>query len=297
MKIGIGTPGTIETLSSEFLLEWAQRADRYGFSTLTHLDRLAYSNHDPFIALAMAAAVTTRIRLQTSVLLAPARNAGIVAKQAASLDALSGGRLTLGMAVGSRADDYVLAPADIRTRGARFDQQLDTMTRLWAGEVVDGAGPLGPEPCQNGGPEILIGGRALPALRRVARWGTGYVTGAVFSADIARATYSQVQEFWSDMGRTGTPRFVGTLACAIGQDAAADTAASIDHYYQYRGVADRSSQGVSPMKSDSRRNIPSTLGAIQEILAACESIGMDEVIVRPGVAEVEQIDKLAELLR
>ena len=299
LKIGIGTPGTIRTLAPDFIAEYARRADAAGFSTITHLDRVVYSNHDPLIALTYIAAVTTRIRLQTSVLLAPLRNTGMLAKQAASLDALSNGRLTLGMAVGSRADDYAAAPAHHGDRGKRFDKQLALMHRIWAGEpATDDAGPIGPAVVQPGGPQVLIGGRVPVALRGVAKWGAGYVTGAVFSPSTARAIYEPVLEAWNEAGREGTPRFVGTVACAVGEAQARQTAESIDHYYHYRGPVQRGgSAPASVASADSRNNIPSTIPAIREIIVACEEIGMDEVIVRPGVAEIDQVDMLAELLR
>jgi len=299
MKIGIGTPGTIATLDSAFLLEYARRADAAGFSTITHLDRLVYSNHDPLVALTAIAAVTYRIRLQTSVLIVPLRSAGLLAKQAATIDAISAGRLTLGMAVASRRDDYAVAATAPSDRGRRFDDQLTLMHRIWAGEDAgDGVGPVGPTPVQPSAPQVLIGGRVPAALRRVAKWGAGYVTGAVFSPDTARGTYEQVLAFWAGAGREGTPRFVGTVACAIGEDQARRTAESIDHYYHYRGPAQRDAPAPTRAAvADSRNNIPSTIHSIREVLKACEAIGMDEVIVRPGVEEIDQVDKLAELLR
>ena len=156
---------------------------------------------------------------------------------------------------------------------------------------------MGPSPVQPGGPQVLIGGRVPAALQRVAKWGAGYVTGAVFSADTAKAIYDQVVQNWSDAGREGTPRFVGTVACAIGEEQSQKTAESIDHYYHYRGPVQRG--GPAPgnvAASDSRNNIPASIPAIKEVLQACEQIGMDEVIVRPGVEEIDQVDKLAELL-
>ena len=103
MDISIRLPSTIPGADSNLNLEWARQADAGPFSSLGTIDRIVYSNLEPLVTLAAAAAVVQRIRLMTSVLLAPTRNTGILAKQAASIDALFGVRLTLGLGVGGRS--------------------------------------------------------------------------------------------------------------------------------------------------------------------------------------------------
>src|SRR5256886_14346198 len=126
---------------------------------------------------AAVAATTKRIRLTTSVLLATTRNAGILAKQAATVDAISGGRLTLGLGIGGREDDFKAAPEPFRGRGRRFEEQLDVMRRIWAGQPAgDGVGPIGPSPARAGGPEILIGGHTPAAGAPGGRWGDGFLS-------------------------------------------------------------------------------------------------------------------------
>ena len=167
--------------------------------------------------LAAAAAATRRIRLMTSIVIAPLRNAGVLAKQAATLDGLSGGRLSLGLGVGNRQDDFRAAPASFHDRGRRFDEQLALMKRIWSGRPLsDGVGPVGPPPVQPGGPELLIGGRAPVALRRAAHWADGYLAGDTSDPLRARQTFDIVVDSWEAQGRTGRPRFVAGLSCAVG---------------------------------------------------------------------------------
>src|SRR6266567_1223165 len=153
MKIGIGLPSAIPGVQGSLILEWAKQAEQGPFSSLGVLDRVVYGNYEPLMALAAVAGVTTRLRLMTTVLIATLRNTGILAKQAASLDALSGGRLTLGLGVGGREDDFLAAPADFKNRGKRFDAQLEQLARIWSGQAVsDQVGVIGPAPIQPGGP-------------------------------------------------------------------------------------------------------------------------------------------------
>jgi alkanesulfonate monooxygenase SsuD/methylene tetrahydromethanopterin reductase-like flavin-dependent oxidoreductase (luciferase family) len=120
MEVGVGltTPGA----DGRAVLEWARRAEAGPFASLGVLDRMVYDSVEPFAALAAAAAVTTRVRLVTMVVIGPLRNTVLLAKQAASLDLLSGGRLTLGLAIGARADDYQALGVDQAGRGRRLGE-------------------------------------------------------------------------------------------------------------------------------------------------------------------------------
>lgn len=278
-------------------MEWARRADAAGFSCLSLLDRLVYDNFDPLITLAAAAAVTEHIRLMTAILIVPLHSAAILAKEAASLDALSNGRLTLGVGVGNRKDDFIVAGSTHGDRGRRFDEQLTIMKRIWAGENAgDGVGPVGPSPSQQGGPPLIFGGRSERALRRVAQWGEGYVTGSVSDVPGARATFEVAERLWNEVGRTGRPLFVGSLTCAIGEAEAKASADAGQRYYSYQGGAPANAPGQpgsSPAANASV--IPSTKVAILEKLKECEEAGMDEVFLRPaGVTNPDQVDRLAE---
>src|SRR5437764_9861757 len=150
MKIGIGLPATIPGTEGTRILDWAKKADSGPFSSLSILDRLIYPNYESLITLAAVAGVTQRIRLITTVLLAPLRNPALLAKQAASLDALSSGRLTLGLGIGGREDDYLAAAVSFKSRGKRFEEQLETMKHIWSGQPLgDKVGSIGPTTVQS----------------------------------------------------------------------------------------------------------------------------------------------------
>ncbi len=130
MDVGIGLPTTIPGVRGEEVLAWARRAEAAGFSSLGTIDRVVYPSYESFISLAAAAAVTERIKLVTDILIAPLRsNTALFAKQAATIDHLSGGRLELGLAVGGRPDDYEASGVDFGARGRIFDRQLEQLTR------------------------------------------------------------------------------------------------------------------------------------------------------------------------
>ena len=288
MDIGIGFPHAMPAQDGGLILDWARRADEGPFSSISVIDRLVYPNHDPLIMLAAAAAVTSRIRLMTAILLAPLRNPGVMAKQAASIDALSGGRLTLGFGVGSRQDDFLAASTDYHTRGKRFDEQLAVMKRVWSGEPMsDDVGPVGPTPVRPGGPEILIGGRSQAALARVSRWGDGYMAGGGMSdAGEARKMMDKIRELWTEAGRPGKPRFVSGIQCVVGPEVAERGAATITSYYSGRGARG----------STTAADVISAPEAIKDIIKAYEEIGADELILRLLVPDLEQVDRLAELV-
>jgi alkanesulfonate monooxygenase SsuD/methylene tetrahydromethanopterin reductase-like flavin-dependent oxidoreductase (luciferase family) len=270
MNVGIGLPNTIPGTDARLLVEWAQRADGGPFSTVAVLDRLAYDSLEPFAALAAAAAVTERVRLATMIVVGPLRTTAVLAKQAASVDALSAGRLVLGLAVGARLEDYELAGADHRGRGPRLSEQLATLR--------DGD-ELGVRPDL----PLLVGGLSGPAFARMARYGDGYAHGGGPPRAFARAAAS-AHAAWRDLDRPGRPLLWGQGYFALGDEAAG--AAYLRDYYAFTGpFAEKIAAG----------NLTSAR-AIRDFVRGYAEAGCDELILFPTVADPAQLDRLAEVL-
>jgi alkanesulfonate monooxygenase SsuD/methylene tetrahydromethanopterin reductase-like flavin-dependent oxidoreductase (luciferase family) len=286
MQIGIGLPATIPGAGPEVVLEWARRAETGPFSSVGIMDRLVYPNFEPLVTLAVVAGATRRIRLMAAVIVAPLRNAGILAKQAASLDALSGGRLTLGLGIGTRPDDFAAAPAELRHRARRFEEQLALMRRIWSGEpLAADIGPVGPPPARPGGPELLIGGDSPAAVRRAGRWGDGFLGGGGSPA-LIRDAYGIAEAAWRAEGRPGRPRLVAAAFYALGPGAADAAAAYLHHYYGYMG----------PRADVIARGALTSPEAVAGAIRAFVEIGADELLLRPCVAEIDQLERLAEVV-
>lgn len=278
MKIGVGLPTTMSGLSGEQLTEWARRADGGPFDCLGCLDRVAYQNYEPFVALAAAAAVTKRIRLATMIVIAPLRNTVLLAKQAASLDALAPGRFTLGLAVGARGEDYEVSRLEARGRGRRFAEQLEEIRNVWED------GKVGPR-VSGRGPQILVGGSSGEALARMARYADGYVHGGgparAFAGAVARAKAA-----WTDMGRPGVPALWGMGYFALGEGVAQPGAEYLRHYYAFTGpFAEKIAAG----------NLTSP-GAIVDFIRGYEDAGCDELILFPTVPQIEQLERLGDVI-
>ncbi|EFF88334.1 MmcJ protein [Streptomyces sp. e14] len=281
MNVGIGLPiGDPATL-----LTWARRADAGPFTTLGLLDRLVYDNPEPLVALAVLAGATSRIRVQTEVLLAPLRDTALLAKQAATLDRMTGGRLTLGLGVGGRDDDHRAAGVDKRTRGRRLDEQMAVLRRLWSGEPYgDDIGPIGPAPARPGGPEVLFGGFKPAAIERVARWGDGFLAAAPPSS--AGGLFETARGFWKEYGRDGEPRIVAQVNVALGTDDVIHEARTAMHaYYAFTGMADRMVAGMLTTPTE-----------IRDAITAFADLGADEVMLYCYGLDPDQVDRLADVL-
>ncbi|HUP27628.1 MAG TPA: LLM class flavin-dependent oxidoreductase [Chloroflexia bacterium] len=276
MKIGVGLPSTIPGAGGRLILEWAAAADKGPFSSLGVLDRLAYSSYDPISTLAAAAAVTERVKLASNIIVGPLYNTPLLAKAAASIHALSAGRMVLGLAVGARKEDYDAAGVEYGTRGRRLTEQLVALRDIWE----DGGGP---ETAGLAAPPLLVGGMSDAAFSRMARYADGYVHGGGPPRAFARAA-DKARAAWSDAGRPGKPQLWAQGYFALGEGSLEPGADYLRHYYAFTG----------PFAEKIAAGLLTSPQAIAQFARGYEDAGCDQLILFPTVPGIEQLDRLAE---
>jgi len=283
-------PSMIAGLDRATILEWCRRIDAGPFSSLAIGERIAFDNLDQMTTLAAAAAVTTRVRLVTTICVLPLHRAALVAKQAATLDRLSGGRLDLGLGVGGREQDYAALGAPYERRLSRLDEQVREMRRIWRGEPpVEGVAPIGPPPVQTGGPPLLAGSMGNKGIRRAARWADGIV-GFSFGPDPGEvaAQFRKAEQAWKEAGRSEAPRRVTTCWYALGADGERRLH---DYAVRYLEIFGReAAEGLATLATthgDDR---------LRDVVSRLAEAGTDELILVPTSTEPREIDYVAELV-
>lgn len=280
MNVGIGLPNTLKGANGSLTLEWARRAETGPFSSLGVFDRLVYHSLDPMSVLAACAGATSRIRLATSIVASPLRNDALLAKEAATLDQLSNGRLTLGVALGARKEDYEAAGVEYRGRGTRFTEQLSALRDYWEDET------LGPTPVQAGGPELLIGGLSDRAFGRVARFADGYIHGGGPPRAFATAA-TKARAAWAEAGRPGEPALWGHGYFALGDDEIVEAGREyLLDYYAFLG----------PFSKRIAEGLLTNPQSIVQFVRGYEEEGCDELILFPTTADIAQLERLADIL-
>jgi len=279
MRIGIGLPNGIPGTDGQLIVAWSRLADKGPFSSLGVVDRLVYDSYDPFAALAAAAAVTQRIRLATTIIAGPIHSTAMLAKKAASLDALSNGRLVLGLAVGARKEDYDAAGIDYHSRGKRFSEQLAMLRTYWEDDS------LGPKAVRPAGPELLVGGLSDSTFARVARYADGYIHGGGPPKAFARAA-DKARAAWIDTARPGKPRLWAQGYFALGNNAIQLGIGYMKDYYAFTG----------PFAERIAASLLTSPQAIAQFIRGYEEAGCDELVLFPTIPDLAQLEHLAAVL-
>jgi alkanesulfonate monooxygenase SsuD/methylene tetrahydromethanopterin reductase-like flavin-dependent oxidoreductase (luciferase family) len=279
-------PGRAEALA------WCRGIDEGPWSSLAVPERVTFTSHGLTPQLAAAAALTERVRLWTTLIILPAHDAVQVAKDMASVDQLSDGRLTLGVGVGGREHDFRAIGGDMSRRWQRMDEQVAEMRRIWRQEPpFEGADPVGPPPVQPGGPPLVAGVMGPKAVARAARWAVGVDDPTSITAVDAAALAGQrdkVVQAWKDAGRDEAPHFSASLWYALGPDAKQQLG---DYVFEYMKIFDegfaRTLAETAPVH---------TPAALREAMDAAREAGCDEFFLVPTTADPAELDRTRDAL-
>jgi alkanesulfonate monooxygenase SsuD/methylene tetrahydromethanopterin reductase-like flavin-dependent oxidoreductase (luciferase family) len=273
------------------ILGWCRSVDEGPWVSLAVPERVTYTSHDLTVQLAAAAALTERVRLWSTIVILPAHDAVAVAKQMASIDVLSGGRLTVGVGVGGREDDYRAVSAPFDRRWQRMDEQVATMRRIWSGDPpFRGADPVGPPPMQPGGPPLVAGVMGPKAIARAARWAAGVDGAWTLDGDAQHMAdaFGTIRTAWTDAGRSDPPHLSTSIWYALGPGAGERLRSYAYEYMKIfgeqigRAVAD---QVTCHTSEQLRRAVDNARDA-----------GADELFLVPTTADPGELDRTREAL-
>jgi alkanesulfonate monooxygenase SsuD/methylene tetrahydromethanopterin reductase-like flavin-dependent oxidoreductase (luciferase family) len=222
-------------LDAPTLKAWARVIDGGPFSSLCWGERIAFDNPECLTLLGALAAWTDRVRLVTTVVVPQLHDPVMLAKQLATADMLSGGRLTVGLGVGGRQEDYLAVGADPATQTIRgLADCVAVMRRVWAGQkVTESVVPVGPSPVQAGGPELLVGTMGPKTVRSAADWADGLAgTTLDLDADKQNVLFDVARRAWARAGKT-RPHLATSFWFAIGDDGQETRAQIHRHLLRY----------------------------------------------------------------
>jgi alkanesulfonate monooxygenase SsuD/methylene tetrahydromethanopterin reductase-like flavin-dependent oxidoreductase (luciferase family) len=285
MRVGVWMPTAMPFgLERGFFLEWVRLADQAGFDTLSTLDRPNYDMWDPLVSLAAAAAATERIRLATTTLSLPNRNEVLVAKQAAVIDRLSEGRLTLGVSLGSRPDDYQVLGATLEHRVTRFRRQVARIRQVWAEARQSDRehGVLGPPPVQDPGPPIWIGALSERARQRAVELADGFIFGGAARPSTIGPAVASMRPQVAERGKTDFSFNAVAYIAIGGQREVAEAAAHHQRYYPVLPVPVEQAIHHGPINK------------IKDVVAEYAACGLDLLVLMPEVRSLRQLELLSE---
>ncbi len=291
MKIGICLPYMKAGLTRDDYLGWFQAVDAGPFHSLCCGERVHGPTMDMRVLLAAAAATTTRVEISPTLYVLPMHNATRVAKEIATLDILSGGRVRhVSLGFGGREKDYEAVGAQYKGRYGRMVQQVEDLRRIWRGEeIVPGAGAIGPTPTRPEGPKLLAGVMGPKSIERCSQWADGLYAWSFNGErdELARA-FAMADAAWERSQRRDKPYRLGGCWYTLAEDGQRKL---YDYIYNYMAIEGH--EIATMMAQTVHRSSPD---AVREALDNAESAGCEEFFLVPATAEMAEVDTLAEIL-
>ena len=290
MKISLCMPYMERGYDRATTLDWCRLADEGPFASISCGERITSYSQDMRILLGAAAALTSRVRIVPSLYVLPMHSPVRAAKELATMDVLSGGRVTVTVGVGGREHDYKAVGASLKGRLQRLDDGVAEMRRIWAGEPpFEGADPVGPTPVQKGGPPIWAGAMNPKAMKRASVWADGvYGFSMDGGIDTVREQSQRARDAWSESGRSAKPY----IATGFWYSMAENSDAKLKSYvYDYLKIID---DGMARAIAETMKC--HNAEAIGEALDAIEAEGCDECFLVPATLETVEVEKAAQLI-
>lgn len=295
MGVGMTLPVMEPDIGPDRLQEWSELVDAGPFSSVCFGERIAFDNPDALTLLGAVATWTRRVRITTTVVVPQLHDPVLLAKALATGDRLSHGRLTVGLGVGGREEDYTAVGADLADRTmADLAERAATLRRVWSGENLTGATrPVGPAPHQPGGPELLVGTHGPRTLRSAAQWADGLAGMALDATDVVgtEALFDVARDAWGTAGRQ-EPRLTTSFWFALAEtseDPRGQIHRHLRHYMNW--LPPRVVDALAPTAG-----FAGNLVALRALLARFAAIGADEVHLIPTSDDPRQVQLVAELL-
>ncbi|WP_082929239.1 LLM class flavin-dependent oxidoreductase [Mycobacterium sp. 852013-51886_SCH5428379] len=298
MRISMGLP-TLFPHGRQTELSWYRKIDEGPWDGLVTYERLVYPDSWSVVPqLAAAAAVTERVRLWTDVVALPMRNPVLFAKDLATIDVLSDGRLTLGVGIGAWDEDYLAVGSPLERKRQRMDDAVAVMRRVWAQEPpVEGHLPVGPVPVQPGGVPLIAGVVGPKALARAAKWAAGVSDPAHslhFDAEALAAQRERAVEAWRAAGRTDRPHFSAPVWFALGPDPQAQLREHVKDFWDQEVYA--MGTGSSYITAAEAGTLNCGAAGLLAAVNGAREAGLDELRLIPSTADTDEIDRAREVL-
>jgi alkanesulfonate monooxygenase SsuD/methylene tetrahydromethanopterin reductase-like flavin-dependent oxidoreductase (luciferase family) len=290
MKIGVCMPYMVRDYDRERILTWARLIDRGPFDSLSCGERMTGHTFEMNTILSAAAAVTERVRIIHSLFVLPMRSAVLTAKEAATLDVISNGRVAVTVGVGGRENDYRAVGAPFDHRHQRLDEQVEEMKRVWRGEPIwDGADEVGPRSPQGANIPLYAGAMGPKAIARAVKWADG-IYGCSMPGDREghQQIFDMAREAWRAAGRPGKPYLLGSFWYSLAPNAETELKSYVYNYMKYMG-----DDVASFMREAMTRH---TTDAIREAIENVRAAGADELLLVPATAHYNEVEKLAEIV-
>lgn len=287
MKISVGIPNIISGTDGITLVKWAKWAEKCGYASVSVIDRIAYDNYESMVTLSAVATVTKKINLIANIIIGPARNPILLAKQAASLDQLSNGRFVMGVGVGSRKDDFIVTKERFSNRGKRWDESLSLLHQVWKGDKISGVlTRLSPAPVHNLSIPLLIAGYSNNAIERVTKWGIGWTASGLQLAKLADFV-ERVRKAWYSSERNGDPYILGSVYFALGPHSKDIADRFFANYYGYMKYA---------LDEQTHVEASTIEREIKAVIRQHESMGLNELIFVPMDSNIDQLQRLNDVV-